>query len=103
MFGKYISSGQGAVDTIRLQNGRTVQVSAVDGDSPYIVARSNPGKACTQSTDCPEGEACLYGDGSPRCVEKKTGFPVYFVTMGVLFAGSIWGGYRLGKRLPFLF
>ena len=35
MIGEYIPSGQGTVDTIRLQDGRTIQVSAVDG-------RSNP-------------------------------------------------------------
>ena len=42
MIGGYIPSGQGTVDTIRLQDGRTVRVSAVDGESPYIVTRSNP-------------------------------------------------------------
>ena len=35
MVGEYIPSGQGTVDTIRLRDGRTVRVSAVDG-------RSNP-------------------------------------------------------------
>lgn len=51
MFGEYISSGQGTVDTLHLQDGGTVQVSAVDGDSPYIVARSNPHCHCAHGAD----------------------------------------------------
>lgn len=42
MFGEYISSGQGTVDTIHLQDGGTVQVSAVDG-------RSNPHCHCAHA------------------------------------------------------
>lgn len=49
MFGEYISSGQGTVDTLHLQDGGTVQVSAVDGDSPYIVTRSNPHCHCAHA------------------------------------------------------
>ena len=49
MIGGYIPSGQGTVDTIRLQDGRTVRVSAVDGESPYIVARGNPHCHCAHA------------------------------------------------------
>lgn len=38
----YVTSNYGAVDTLRLQDGQSVQVAAVDGQSPYIVARNNP-------------------------------------------------------------
>ena len=42
MFGEYIPSNSGTVDTLTLSDGRKIEVSAVDGDTPYIVARSNP-------------------------------------------------------------
>jgi len=38
MFGEYIPSNSGTVDTLTLSDGRQIQVSAVDGDSPYIVS-----------------------------------------------------------------
>lgn len=41
MFGEYISSHSGTVDTLTLSDGRQIQVSAVDGDTPYIVSGNN--------------------------------------------------------------
>jgi hypothetical protein len=38
MFGEYIPSNSGTVDTLTLRDGRQIQVSAVDGDTPYIVS-----------------------------------------------------------------
>lgn len=103
----YVTSDYGTVDTLQLRDGRQVRVSAVDGDSPYIVARSNPTGDCSQpGVECPEGESCLHGDGTSRCVNteelyedlgKKT--RLYFGTLAVLFVVSTWGGYRLGRRL----
>ena len=41
MFGEYIPSNSGTVDTLTLSDGRQIQVSAVDGDTPYIVSGNN--------------------------------------------------------------
>ena len=41
MFGEYIPSNSGTVDTLTLSDGRQIQVSAVDGETPYIVSGNN--------------------------------------------------------------
>lgn len=42
MLGEYLNSNYGTRGALMLKDGRLVQVSTVDGDSPYIVSGNNP-------------------------------------------------------------
>ena len=83
MFGEYIRSGQGTVDTIRLQDGRTVQVSAVDG-------WSNPHCHCAHTrSNLPARPNDI---GSEAGVAMTVG--IFLGVPAALLVGSIWGYYR---------
>lgn len=89
MFGEYIPSNSGTVDTLTLNDGQQIQVSAVDGDTPYIVSRSNGNKSSKiarkqkiaqyfdNSRSNPrrdeygyeEGHRCIYLDEDGNCAD----------------------------------